>query len=348
MYDVITIGSATQDVFLRSGGIETIRSPRFITGAAECLPLGAKVNIEDIVFAVGGSAANTAVTFARRGMRTAMAARIGSDSSGDDIIRTMRKESIATQFIRRDPHLYSPYSVVLLTKKGERSILAYRGAGAAFSPNDVSFPKFNAKWFYVTHLSDRAAPLFLKLLRHAQKTGAKVAVNPGKTQLTMPLAKLKPLLNLIDVFILNREEGAYLINVPYRDANRIFKKLDSWVRGLVVMTDGPQGVTVSDGKTRWHAGVLEERKLVDRTGAGDAFGSGFVAAFIEADLRGSKRGSTRIPVAHWEKWIPHAIQLGSANATSNIEVIGAQSGLLRKRDSIYKWDKLRIIERKLG
>lgn len=345
MYDIITIGSATRDVFLRSGGIETIRSSRFVTGVGECLPLGSKVNIEELVFAVGGSAANTAVTFARRGMKTAMAARIGKDGNGNDIIAAMRKENVAADFVRRDPRLFSPYSVVLPTKKGERSILAYRGAGAAFSVSDITFSRLRARWFYITHLSDRAAPLFPKLLRHADRIGAKVSVNPGKTQLTMPLNKLKPLLNLIDVFILNREEGSYLTKIPYRDEDRIFQKLDSWVRGLVVMTDGPGGVTVSDGNTRWHAGILKEKRVVDRTGAGDAFGSGFVAALIERSAR--KNTNQKANQREYAHAMPYAIQVGSANATSVIEKIGAQAGILQKRDSIYKWGRLHIKEQKL-
>ena len=47
--------------------------------------------------------------------------------------------------------------------------------------------------------------------------------------------------------------------------------------GIVAVTSGPDGATVSDGNYIYHAGTFRETKLVDRTGVGDAFGSGFVA-----------------------------------------------------------------------
>ncbi|MDO8599637.1 MAG: carbohydrate kinase family protein, partial [bacterium] len=65
MYDIITIGSATQDVFLRSKAWETKEDPRSPTGLNACLPFGSKVPIEDLHFTTGGGATNAAVTFAR-------------------------------------------------------------------------------------------------------------------------------------------------------------------------------------------------------------------------------------------------------------------------------------------
>lgn len=330
MYDVVTIGSATRDVFLRSRGAKTIHTEHFATGAGTCIPFGSKIAVDELVFSVGGSAANAAVTFARRGRKTAAISKIGRDAQGDEIVEELKKEKVDTKFIVRDPKELTAYSVVLIMPSGERSILTYRGAESMLSPADVSVSKLRANWFYMTHLGGNAAALFPKILRHAERIGAHVAVNPGKTQLTMPLAKFRPLLNLIDVFVLNREEAAQVTKLPYKNIDGIFKKLDLWVRGLVVMTDGPKGVIVSDGKTRWRAGVLKEKRVLDRTGAGDAFGSGFVSGLIE------KKDN-----------IPYAIQLGSANATSNIEILGAQTGLLRKGQSITKWGKLKITESRI-
>lgn len=325
-YDVITIGSATRDVFIKTKGMVVIRNSQFKTGVAECIPLGAKVAISDIVYTVGGSAANTAVTFARQGLKTACITRVGKDLRGDEIVRLLAKETIATDFIRKDPEHMTAYSIVLLSDAGERSILVYRGAGEYLQKRDIPRDVFRAQWLYITHLGGKLASAFPWLLQQSRKYRIKVAVNPGITQLRMPRARIRPLLNAIDIFVLNREEASLLTGVSYQKPHAIFQKLDTWVKGLVVMTDGPRGVTVSDGKTRWHAGILRERKRIDRTGAGDAFGSAFVAAIA--------RG----------KNVHHAIQLGSANATSILEHIGAQAGILRKKDSIFKWGKLRITE----
>jgi sugar/nucleoside kinase (ribokinase family) len=73
-------------------------------------------------------------------------------------------------------------------------------------------------------------------------------------------------------------------------------------------------LAVSDGKKRYSAGV-PEAPVIDRTGAGDAFGSGFVSGFIQSN------GD-----------IEYAIQLGTANATSVVEDFGAKTGILKKGD----------------
>ena len=82
---------------------------------------------------------------------------------------------------------------------------------------------------------------------------------------------------------------------------------------------------VSDGKTRWSSGVLPLKRVVDRTGAGDAFGSGLVAALIK------KPGD-----------IEYAIQFASANATGVLTQWGASKGLLKKSDSPTKYGTLQI------
>lgn len=348
--DVITIGSAIRDVFVAPEGDEVLTSAKFPTGEGLCLPLGAKLRIDHLDITLGGDALNTAVTFARRGFKTATIAKVGADATGKEIAERLAAEGVSTRFLLRDKKLQTAYSIILLADNGDRTVLTYGGATRNFGPADLPWQQLKPKWFFVTHLSEKSAAVFPRLLRHAKRVGAKIAVNPGKTQLTMPLSKIKPLLNMIDVFVVNREEASYLTRVPYAEEEKIFGRLDSWVKGLVVMTDGPKGVTVSDGTTRWKAGVLKERKIVDRTGAGDSFGSGFVAGLIEAGgglSPRARRGGT-VPPEHAPEAIRHAIQVGSANATSVVETIGGNAGALRKDQSIYKWGRLAIKEQGIG
>ncbi|MDP2734982.1 MAG: PfkB family carbohydrate kinase, partial [bacterium] len=90
-----------------------------------------------------------------------------------------------------------------------------------------------------------------------------------------------------------------------------------------------KGVEVSDGRTRWSASVLPLRNMTDRTGAGDAFGSGFVASLLKHPND-----------------IERAIQFASANATGVLTAWGAAGGLLKKSDSPLKWGKLKIRKKK--
>ena len=168
------------------------------------------------------------------------------------------------------------------------------------------------------------AKLLGKIISFARERNIKIAWNPGRTQL-QHRKEVIPLLKHADVCILNQEEACALTGISYGESKKIFKRFDDLVHGLVIMTKGPNGVEVSDGKTIWSAGVLPLRKMVDRTGAGDAFGSAFIAALI-------KRPDD----------IEYAIQLASANATGVLTQWGATNGLLTKDDFPSKWGKLKI------
>ncbi|PJC65525.1 MAG: hypothetical protein CO020_00175, partial [Candidatus Colwellbacteria bacterium CG_4_9_14_0_2_um_filter_50_12] len=118
---------------------------------------------------------------------------------------------------------------------------------------------------------------FSKLLAAAKKMGVKVALNPSMGHIIHGRRELLHLLPDISFLVLNESEASALTGVSFKKAEAVFKKLDKLMPGIVAVTSGPAGVTVSDGKFVYRAGIFKEKKLVDRTGAGDAFGSGFVA-----------------------------------------------------------------------
>src|SRR3990167_4561440 len=85
MFDVVTIGSATRDVLMRSEQFKIIEDKGFVTGQGECFALGSKIEIKDVVFTSGGGGTNTAVTFSRQGLKTSSVGAIGDDFNGKDI-----------------------------------------------------------------------------------------------------------------------------------------------------------------------------------------------------------------------------------------------------------------------
>lgn len=323
MQDVITIGTANRDVFLESRDFKLIHHPSFLTNQAQCFELGAKINIEKIYFTTGGGATNSAVAFQRQGLKTACLAVIGDDLGGESILEELQKENIDTRFIIKTKKFRTAYSVILALPSGERTILVYRGAAHHLEKKGIDFKKIKTRWFYISSLSGNTDLLKI-LVNFAKKNNIKVAYNPGGGEIKKGLKNLSSVLQNLEVMILNQEEAAQLTNLPYKKEKGILKKLSKAGPKIVVMTKGPKGVTVLTDKYLYQAGVLKEKKVADRTGAGDSFGSGFVAGLI-------KEGN-----------IEYAIQLGSANATSNIEKVGAKEGILQKNDSIYKWGKLKI------
>jgi len=165
--------------------------------------------------------------------------------------------------------------------------------------------------------------------------GVAIAINPSKKLIERKITGLNDILSKANVVILNHEEGAYLAGVGYDDEEKIFSVLDAAVPGILALTDGDKGIMISDGERIYKAGIFEA-PVVDRLGAGDAFGSGFVAGLMAQEEK-CKKGTCA------PDKIEYAIRLGSANATSVIGAIGAKAGILTKEDfSDPRWRNFKI------
>ncbi|MBI2033946.1 MAG: adenosine kinase [Candidatus Liptonbacteria bacterium] len=331
MFDVLTLGTATRDVFLTSPLFKIVRDPEhlerlgFPTGEAQCFALGGKLEVGKPILTIGGGAANSAITFARQGLKAAALIKIGDDDNGQAVLNDFKKEGV-TAIAHRDKETGTAYSVILLSPSGERTILNYRGASEFLKKADIAFSKIKSRWAYVSpgriHLE-----VIQTLLRNLKKNRTLVAMNPSKYYIQLGLKRFKPILDKLDVVIMNREEASYLTRIKYEDEKRIFKKFDELANCLAIMTEGSKGVLVSDGKTVYKAGTYKEKRVVDRTGAGDAFGSGFVASLALSSKKKDYHSCMYDPSV-----IESAIKLGSANAASVVEKIGAEAGILTKKE----------------
>lgn len=330
MFDIISFGSATRDLFIKSKDFKTLKDKKFITGQGLCFNLGSKVKVDDIFFSTGGGGTNAAATFTKQGFSVAYVGKAGDDPGGKVIKEELDKLGIKT-FLTIDKNKNTPYSIVLSVSGKERTILVYQGASHELEKKDIPFKSIRARWIYIAGLSGKSAKTLLPILNFAKKNNIKTALDPSSSQLKLGLKKLAPVLGKLDVFKLNLEEAARLVGLPYNKEKEIFKKLDKYVPGMVVMTKGPGGVVVSDGKYIYRAGIFKEKRYIDRTGAGDAFGSGFVAGLIRTGK------------------IEEAIRLGSANATSMVEHLGAKAGILSKTQFLKekRWRNLKISKSKL-
>lgn len=213
---------------------------------------------------------------------------------------------------------------VLLMQPGiDRTILVYRGASDLLRKKDVPWDKIKkTRWFYLAPFAGQLTELTVELIDFAQKNKIKVALNPGYNQLTLPEQTLQKILKGTDVLILNREEASLLTKIPYQKEEEIFKKIDQLTPGIAIMTKGGDGVTVSDGKHLYYAKSLG-MKMVDGTGAGDAFGSGFVSGLMEKND------------------VTYAIQLAMANSNFAITKLGAKEGILLKNQP---WPKIKVFQ----
>lgn len=320
MYEVnlkiLTFGAATQDVFLSGKALHARRDVR-TRDYVEQFPLGAKIDVENVHFDTGGGATNAAVTFARQGLQAGYVGKIGHDPAGAEVVRVLRREGVATDRIVTDPKLTTGYSTLLVATNGERTILTHRGASQGLKAGDVAIRTLEAHWFYITSLAGNM-DLLGKLLKHANNHQIQVALDPGAAELAQA-KKLRALLPLITVLKANAEElGQLFGGADLRDTVTRAEGVCPYVVG----TNGPAGSYAAVSGKLYQAGTYQKVKVLDRTGAGDAFGSGFVAAIVQGQS------------------VEDALTLASANATSVVAKFGAKAGILKT--SRLKRMKLKI------
>lgn len=320
MFDVITIGSATRDVFLVSDKFIALKSKKFPTGAGECVALGSKIDVDELILTTGGGATNAAATLASLGFHTATMTRIGEDSTGKDIIDDLSRFGVSTHFVRMVKGGQSAFSVLLTMKDGERTVLVYRGVSASFEAKDVHWEGCKqAKWIYLTSLAGNLA-LSRKIIRHAKECKVKVMWNPGHGELKAGLKTLTSLIKDVDVLNLNLEEARLLTGK--RTVRAMFKELAA--PGMIrLITDGTNGAYAWRNKKILHAGTTGVKAL-SRTGAGDAFGSGFLAGFMKTDD------------------LKSALAIATLNAESVIKQHGAKNGILTKWPNPLTMNKVKI------
>lgn len=323
-FDIITIGTATRDVFIKSDSFHVDPDHHVIGGKGLVMPLGAKLEVPEIVFSTGGGATNAAVTFARQGKKTACIAVIGDDDQGHAVLRDLKREGVSTVFIHTEKDA-TAFSLLIEPSSGERTVLVHRGVSEHLNPRMIPWGKLAAKWFYISSLAGNVA-LLKRMVAFAREHKINIAYNPGGKELAQRDA-LVPLLKHINVLIVNREEAVLVTGVAFEKEKEIFQVWDKMSPGINVMTDARNGLWVSNGVYAYHAGIYPEKKMVDRTGAGDAFGSGFIASLID------------VPDD-----IERAIRLGSANATAKVEGMGAKYGLLTRAqfEQDKRWKNLVI------
>lgn len=310
-FDIVTIGAATRDVFLRSADFHVIQDDRFLTGQAECVALGTKINIATLILSTGGGATNAAATFARLGFRTAFVGKIGDDDHGRAVLRDLQDRSIDVRFVARDPRYPTAFSVLLSTYHRGRTVLIYRGASQHLRLRDFPSLSFSTRWGYLTSLG-REFSLFRSLVHAFRRKRIPLFCNPGSSELAHRRQVL-PLLSRIPVVLLNREEANRLAGTRGLTVPALLRRLQKQLKGILVITDEANGAWAHAHGRVYHSEAHRASRVVERTGAGDAFGSGFLSGLLSRD------GD-----------ISYALQLGTANAESVMKKVGAKKGILTR------------------
>lgn len=312
MVKIVTIGAAVQDVFLSHSSEFKPVSDKSADELFIKLDLGAKADVNNIDFCTGGGATNAAVTFLRQGIEADFMGTIADDPAGAAVLQDLDKEGVGTQYVSYSKKYHTGYSVLLLAPNGERTILTYRGASTHYDESNFDLTDVSADWLYLSSMAGEMDVLN-KIFTQAKRKNIKIFFNPGKGELKKT-AKLKALLEDVEVLSVNKEEAQQIVNGD--SLTELIRRLKSLVP-VAIISDGPNGVIASDGKTIVRAGMYEDVKVIDRTGAGDAFGSGFLSYYAKG------------------KSLKDSIVFASANSTSVVQKIGAKDGILHKGVSLH-------------
>ncbi len=289
MYDVICFGSATTDIFIETGLKEINRKIAY--------PVGEKIPIKDLKFAVGGVGVNVSVGLSRMGLKSACIGKIGNDESGKRILNCFKKEKVS--FLGKKTKGITGYGFVLDSYERNRTILTYHGLIDNYELNEIEKNKLKTKWMFFSSLRGKSIETEEKIIYWCKKNGIKTVFNMDARVLKKSEVNLKRILKNIDVIILNKEEARSLVRGHKKST--LVKKIHNLGPSIVVLTDGKNSLYGFDGNEVYR---LKPRriKVVEVTGAGDAFTSGFLAGYLKTN---DVRKSMKIGLRNSESVVQH-------------------------------------------
>lgn len=315
MYDVITVGSSTIDVFAKV--VSELIKIKSIKETQELIAYqsGSKILINDLVFLSGGGGTNTAVSLSKAGLKVGYLGKIGNDANSSMILKELKKEKV--NFLGIKNKGMSGYSIILDSLEGDRTILTYKGVNDFLYFKEISLKKLKTKWFYFSSMVNDSYKTLEKLAEYAEKNKIKIAFNPSNYLAEKGPLFLKEVLIKTELLVLNKEEASLLVG------NHEIKKLIIDLMNLgpkhVIITDGKNGSYTIKEKIFYHV-IPHHVKSTETTGAGDAFASTYLACIIKG------------------KNIEESLKLATKQAESVISEKGAKKGLLNW-DDLIKFSK---------
>lgn len=318
MQRVICIGSASQDIFFPTNEGVILQTPEDITAQVKvAFELGGKFRAKNRYESIGGVAANVAMGLARLGIEAKCYSHVGGDELGLWIKRTLEQGGVDTSLLERERTVQSDLSaIIVITQTGDRIIFHNRDANERLvvEPSKID----DSDWVYVSALNGAWKENIKTIRQTAQATHKRIALNPGQHNLKEDPALMLDFLHEVHAVFLNKDEAIELLLATQKAThheqlnNEVFlvEALHHEGPQVVALTDGKRGVWATTGQGVWHAKSFEPHGVVDTTGAGDAFGSGFFSAY----LKGLSLES--------------CLRYGICNAGSVVGFYGATQGLL--------------------
>lgn len=309
---ILTIGHAALDLFFTLPEARV----RELLGAPDelCLPYGDKLMIHEMEISLGGNAPNVGVGLAKLGLEAGLYAQVGEDFLGDLTMQMLEEAGLDLSQVTRAG---GTDISAILTFEGERTILAYHPhrnwnfeLPTDFTPDAIYLSSLGLQRFQGFHQD------LIVWLEDQRKMGAQPSLfyNPGKDETLAGVDNL-PILQHTHVLYVNKQEAGGLLGqkIDENTDTEVIKQLAINLQqsgpDVVIITDGINGSYGYDGNNFYHQAIFP-CEVIERTGAGDAFSSGSMAAFLSG------------------KDLPEALRWGTIQAHSVIQQVGATQGLL--------------------
>ena len=306
-FEVVTIGSATVDVFLKSDQFHLVEKGNDVV---LCERYNQKIEVEQAEMTSGGGATNVAVGLARLGYVVACIAKTGKDASRELILSDLKSNGVDSMFLVADVQEQTGVSVILIAPDGGRTVLVHRGAAAHLGAQHIPWETLTTEWIHLSSVGN--AESVSAVFRYVQKMKTGLSWNPGSWEISqVQQGVLQPEWSVVKILFVNREEMAQLSGLPLGDDSVWKGEWEFSGPEIIIVTDGKRGgvCKTNDGRVLWFESVAVS--VVQETGAGDAFASGFLAGYLgEQDLE-------------------RCLELGRQNAASVVQQMGAKAGLLR-------------------
>lgn len=300
--NVLVVGSSVIDLFFKLDDKSHISS----WGSSISLRLGDKIPIDIKKIALGGNGANISVGLKRLSIDTAFYTFLGQDLFSKEIEGTIRKEGV--DLIAQKVGEKSSLSLILDLDQ-DRIIFSHHEILSHYFKYEGGLPAF----VYLTSIGDDWRREYEEVLEYVKNNNLPLGFNPGSHQLAQKTDIVLEVVKQAKIIFLNKEEAIKIlswIDIQKKEVKELLLEFKNLGPETVSITDGDNGAYALDNE-----GVLYWIKQfgqngVDKTGAGDAYTSGFLAKYLHG-------GS----LSECMKW-------GPPNAFSVVEKYGAQKGLL--------------------
>jgi len=260
--DIICFGALNMDKLYSVNRIAKEEEESFITGFKE---------------SPGGSAANTAVGLTRLGLKTGYMGKVSNDREGKLLLKSFKKEGVDMGGVMISREGRSGVVIGFVDKEGDRALYVDPGVNDTIEFREINLGYAgSAQFLHLTAFVGEKPFEAQKRLVEALHD-IKVSLDPGDLYARKGLKALKPLIKRTFVAFLNEKEMKLLTGKGYREGSKIL--LNTGI-SVVAVKLGKMGSYVTDGKEA-HLVEPYKVKVIDTTGAGDAFCAGFLYGLIK-------------------------------------------------------------------